>query len=56
MDSPNSTPGTRPRWPESARKGKARQPYEFGVKVGIASTLQGNLIGGARAFRGNPYD
>lgn len=37
-------------------KGKARQPYEFGVKVGIASTLKGNLIVGARAFHGNPYD
>lgn len=37
-------------------KGKARQPYEFGVKVGIASTLHGNLIVGARAFHGNPYD
>lgn len=37
-------------------KGKARQPYEFGVKVGIASTLSGNLIVGARAFHGNPYD
>ena len=37
-------------------KGKARTPYEFGVKVGIASTLKGNLIVGARAFHGNPYD
>ena len=37
-------------------KGKAKQPYEFGVKVGIASTLNGNLIVGARAFHGNPYD
>jgi IS5 family transposase len=37
-------------------KGKARQPYEFGVKVGIASTLKDNLIVGARAFHGNPYD
>ena len=37
-------------------KGKARTPYEFGVKVGIASTLQGNLIVGAKAFHGNPYD
>lgn len=36
--------------------GKARTPYEFGVKVGIASTLRGNLIVGARAFHGNPYD
>jgi IS5 family transposase len=37
-------------------KGKARQPYEFGVKVGIASTLKHNLIVGARTFHGNPYD
>ena len=37
-------------------KGKSRQPYEFGVKVGIASTLKGNLVVGARAFHGNPYD
>ena len=37
-------------------KGKAKQPYEFGVKVGIASTLRGNLIVGAKAFHGNPYD
>ncbi len=26
------------------------------MKVGIASTLQGNLIVGARSFPGNPYD
>jgi IS5 family transposase len=37
-------------------KGKARTPYEFGSKVGIATTLRGNLIVGARAFEGNPYD
>jgi hypothetical protein len=37
-------------------KAKAKTPYEFGVKVGIASTLKGNLIVGARAFHGNPYD
>ncbi len=37
-------------------KGKARRPYEFGVKVGIASTFKGNLIVGARAFHSNPYD
>ncbi len=36
--------------------GKARSPYEFGVKVGIARKLKGNLLVGARAFRGNPYD
>ena len=37
-------------------KGKARTPYEFGVKVGIASTLKGNLIVGAKSFHRNPYD
>ncbi len=37
-------------------KGKSRTPYEFGAKVGIAMTLQHNLIVGARAFEGNPYD
>ena len=37
-------------------KGKARTPYEFGSKVGIATTLRGSLIVGARAFDGNPYD
>ena len=41
---------------ECISKGKARQPYEFGVKVGVASTLKGNLIVGARAFADNPYD
>jgi len=41
---------------ECIGKGKARSPYEFGVKVGIVSTLKGNLIVGARAFHGNPYD
>lgn len=37
-------------------KGKAKHPYEFGVRVGIASTPKGNLIAGARAFHGNTYD
>lgn len=37
-------------------KGKAKTPYEFGVQVGVASTLKGNLIVGARSFRCNPYD
>jgi IS5 family transposase len=41
---------------ECIGKGKSRQPYEFGVKVGIASTLRHNLIVGAKAFAGNPYD
>ncbi len=37
-------------------KGKSKTPYEFGVKVGIASTLKHNLILGARSFAGKPYD
>lgn len=41
---------------ECIAKGKSRTPYEFGVKVGIATTLKNNLIVGARAFPGNPYD
>ena len=41
---------------ECISKGKARQPYEFGVKVGIAMTLKHNLIVGAKAFAGNPFD
>ena len=41
---------------ECINKGKSKRPYEFGGKVGIASTFRGNLIVGARAFAGNPYD
>jgi len=41
---------------ECISKGKSRQPYEFGVKVGIAVTARGGLIVGARSFPGNPYD
>jgi len=41
---------------ECIGKGKARQPYEFGVKVGIAITAKRGLIEGARSFPGNPYD
>lgn len=41
---------------ECISKGKSRNPYEFGVKVGLAMTLRGNLIVGARSFPGNPYD
>ncbi|AEQ98560.1 IS4 family transposase [Xanthomonas oryzae pv. oryzicola BLS256] len=37
-------------------KGKARQPYECGVKVGIAVSARKGLIAGARSFPGNPYD
>jgi IS5 family transposase len=44
--------------PEAAciNKGKARAPYEFGAKVSIATSLHGNLVVGARAFGGNPFD
>lgn len=41
---------------ECIGKGKARQPYEFGVKASIAISATGNLIIGARSFPGNPYD
>jgi IS5 family transposase len=41
---------------ECISKGKSRTPYEFGVKVGLAMTLKGNLIVGARSFACNPYD
>jgi IS5 family transposase len=37
-------------------KGKARTPFEFGAKVGIAVTAKGNLIVGARAFTGAPFE
>ena len=37
-------------------KGKARTPYEFGAKVRIATSDQGNLIVGARTFGGNACD
>ncbi|MEQ7664485.1 transposase, partial [Xanthomonas nasturtii] len=41
---------------ECMSKGKARTPYEFGVKVGIAVSARKGLIVGARSFPGNPYD
>ncbi|CAE6872681.1 hypothetical protein R75465_08389 [Paraburkholderia aspalathi] len=41
---------------ECIGKGKARQPYAFGVKVSLAITGKHGLIVGARAFPGNPYD
>lgn len=39
---------------ECIGKGKARQPYEFGVKVGIAIGIECGLIVGARCFTGTP--
>ena len=41
---------------ECIGKGKARRPYEFGVKVSVAVTHRHGLVVGARAFPGNPYD
>jgi IS5 family transposase len=41
---------------ECIGKGKARKPYEFGVKVSLAVTHKLGLMGGARSFPGNPYD
>lgn len=41
---------------ECISKGKARTPYEFGVKVSIATTLKEGLVVGMRSMPGNPYD
>jgi IS5 family transposase len=41
---------------ECIGKGKARKPYEFGVKVSLAVTHRNGLMVGARSFPGNPYD
>lgn len=37
-------------------RGKAHRRYEFGAKVGIASTNREGFILAARAFEGTPYD
>ncbi|MDG0857478.1 IS5 family transposase [Roseateles puraquae] len=41
---------------ECLAKGKARTPYEFGVKVSIAVTAKEGLVVGMRSMPGNPYD
>ena len=41
---------------ECIGKGKARKPFEFGVKVSVAVTHKSGLMVGARSFPGNPYD
>ncbi len=41
---------------ECISKGKARKPYEFGVKVSLAVTHARGLMVGARSFPANPYD
>jgi transposase, IS5 family len=45
---------------ECIGKGKAHRPYEFGVKVSLATTLNrskgGQFIAHVKAMPGNPYD
>jgi transposase, IS5 family len=45
---------------EGIGKGKAHRPYEFGVKVSIATTLHhskgGQFIAHVKALPGDPYD
>jgi IS5 family transposase len=41
---------------ECLAKGKARTPYEFGVKVSVAVTAREGLVVGMRSMPGNPYD
>ena len=41
---------------ECISKGKARNPYEFGVKVTVATTLKEGFVVGIRSIPDNPYD
>lgn len=41
---------------ECIGKGKLNKPYEFGNKVGIAVSGEGNFILGIKSFHGSPYD
>lgn len=41
---------------ECISKGKARNRYEFGVKVSLAVTHRQGLMVGAKRFTGNPFD
>ena len=41
---------------ECIAKGKVRQPYEFGVKVSVATTHKEGLVVGMCSLPGNPYD
>jgi IS5 family transposase len=41
---------------ECIGKGKARKPYEFGVKVSLAVAHKSGLFVGARSFPDNPFD
>lgn len=41
---------------ECIAKGKVRQPYEFGVKVLVATTHKEGLVVGMQSLPGNPFD
>jgi IS5 family transposase len=45
---------------ECIGKGKAHKPYEFGVKVSVATTLKrlkgGQFVAHVQSLPGNPYD
>jgi IS5 family transposase len=41
---------------ERISKGKSRNPYEFGVKASVVTTLKEGLVIGMRTMLGNPYD
>ena len=41
---------------ECIAKGKSHRKYEFGVKVGVATTNKDNFVVGMQAFHGNPFD
>ena len=41
---------------ECISKGKVRKPYEFGVKVSVATTLRSNFVLASHTVPGNPYD
>jgi IS5 family transposase len=41
---------------ECISKGKARTPYEFGVKVTMTTALKEGLVVGMRSMPGNPWD
>lgn len=41
---------------ECVAKGKARTPYEFGVKVSVAVTAKEGMVVGMRSMPGLPYD
>ena len=41
---------------ECISKGKVRKPYEFGIKVSVATTLRSNFVLASHAMPGNPYD